>query len=127
MTITSSPTLSELKIDAARLDRSLAELAEIGKLPKGGISRVAFTPEDLRARQLVQTWMTEAGMTVRTDAAGNIIGRYEGLNPHAGAIATGSHIDTVPTGGIYDGCLGVLAGIEVVRVLHDRSIRLYHP
>jgi beta-ureidopropionase / N-carbamoyl-L-amino-acid hydrolase len=127
MTITSSPILSELKIDAARLDRSLFELAEIGKLPQGGISRLAFTPEDLRARQLVQTWMVEAGMTVRTDAAGNIIGRYEGLNPDAGALATGSHIDTVPTGGRYDGCLGVLAGIEVVRVLHDRSIRLYHP
>ncbi|WP_310416196.1 Zn-dependent hydrolase [Chamaesiphon sp. OTE_8_metabat_110] len=127
MTITSSPILSELKIDAARLDRSLAELAEIGKLPQGGISRVAFTPEDLRARKLVQTWMVAAGMTVRTNAAGNIIGRYEGLNPDAGAIATGSHIDTVPTGGRYDGCLGVLAGIEVVRVLHDRSIRLYHP
>ncbi|MCY7337766.1 MAG: Zn-dependent hydrolase [Chamaesiphon sp.] len=119
--------LSELKIDSARLDRSLFELAEIGKLPQGGISRVAFTPEDLLARQLVQTWMVEAGMTVRTDAAGNIIGRYEGTNPDAGAIATGSHIDTVPTGGIYDGCLGVLAGIEVVRVLQDRSIRLYHP
>ncbi|WP_295614246.1 Zn-dependent hydrolase [Chamaesiphon sp. GL140_3_metabinner_50] len=127
MTVISSPILSELKIDSARLDRSLVELAEIGKLPKGGISRVAFTPEDLSARQLVQTWMIAAGMTVRTDAAGNIIGRYEGLNPHAGAIATGSHIDTVPTGGIYDGCFGVLAGIEVVRVLHDRSIRLYHP
>jgi beta-ureidopropionase / N-carbamoyl-L-amino-acid hydrolase len=119
--------LSELEIDSARLDRSLFELAEIGKLPQGGISRVAFTPADLRARQLVQTWMIEAGMTVRTDAAGNIIGRYEGLNPDAGAIATGSHIDTVPTGGIYDGCLGVLAGIEVVRVLQARSIRLYHP
>jgi beta-ureidopropionase / N-carbamoyl-L-amino-acid hydrolase len=127
MTITSQPLLSELKIDAARLDRSLFELAEIGKLPQGGISRVAFTPEDLRARQLVQAWMIEAGMTVRTDAAGNIIGRYPGLNPQAGALATGSHIDTVPTGGRYDGCLGVLAGIEVVRVLHERSIRLHHP
>ncbi len=119
-------TTSELTINAARLDRSLHELAQIGKLPQGGVSRVAFTPEDLLARQLVQTWMIEAGMIVRTDAAGNIIGRYEGKNPNAGAIATGSHIDTVPIGGIYDGCLGVLAGIEVVRVLHDRSIRLHH-
>lgn len=127
MTITSSPLLSELKIDSARLDRSLSELAEIGKLPQGGISRVAFTPEDLLARQLVQTWMIEAGMTVRTDAAGNMIGRYQGTCPTAGALATGSHIDTVPTGGRYDGCLGVLAGIEVVRILRDRSIRLYHP
>jgi beta-ureidopropionase / N-carbamoyl-L-amino-acid hydrolase len=118
--------LSELTIDSARLDRRLFELAEIGKLPQGDISRVAFTPEDLRARQLVQAWMAEAGMTVRIDAAGNIIGRYDGTEPNLGAIATGSHIDTVPTGGRYDGCLGVLAGIEVVRGLHDRSIRLYH-
>jgi beta-ureidopropionase / N-carbamoyl-L-amino-acid hydrolase len=127
MTITSKSILSELKIDAARLDRSLHELAQIGKLPQGGVSRVAFTPEDLRARELVKTWMIEAGMSVRTDAAGNIIGRYAGENPDAGAISTGSHIDTVPIGGIYDGCLGVLAGIEVVRVLHARSIRLHHP
>jgi beta-ureidopropionase / N-carbamoyl-L-amino-acid hydrolase len=126
MTTTSAPSLSELKIDSARLDRSLFELAEIGKLPQGGISRVAFTPEDLRARQLVKTWMVEAGMTLRIDAAGNIIGRYDGTSPTAGAIATGSHIDTVPTGGRYDGCLGVLAGIEIVRVLQERAIRLHH-
>jgi N-carbamoyl-L-amino-acid hydrolase len=127
MAIRSESTMSKLAIDSARLERSLSELAEIGKLPAGGISRVAFTPEDLRARQLVQTWMVAAGMTVRIDAAGNMIGRYEGTSATAGALATGSHIDTVPTGGRYDGCLGVLAGIEVVRVLQERSIRLHHP
>ncbi len=116
-----------MTINGARLLRSIDQLAEIGKLPNGGVSRVAFTTEDLLARQLVQSWMTEAGMAVRIDAAGNIIGRYAGLDPHAPALATGSHIDTVPVAGRYDGCLGVLAGIEVVRVLNAQKHRLQHP
>ncbi|MBW4543225.1 MAG: Zn-dependent hydrolase [Symplocastrum torsivum CPER-KK1] len=116
-----------LSINGDRLNRSLAQLAEIGKLPHGGVSRVAFTTEDLLARQLVQSWMIEAGMTVRTDAAGNIIGKYAGRREGRAALATGSHIDTVPVAGRYDGCLGVLAGIEVVRVLHDNHLRLDHP
>lgn len=126
--MTALPTvLPNLTINADRLDRSLYQLAEIGKLPNGGTSRVAFTPEDIQARQLVQTWMKEAGMTVRMDAAGNIIGRYAGTQETAPALATGSHIDTVPAAGRYDGCLGVLAGIEVVRTLHENRFRLEHP
>lgn len=117
---------SELRVQGDRLNESLAQLAAIGKLPNGGVSRVAFSPEDLQARQQVQTWMRAAGMTVRIDAAGNIIGRYAGQIADAPALATGSHIDTVPVAGWYDGCLGVLAGIEVVRVLHERSLRLNH-
>ena len=116
-----------LSINGHRLNRSLAQLAEIGKLPNGGVSRVAFTTEDLLARQLVQSWMIEAGMTVRTDAGGNIIGKYAGRHEGAAALATGSHIDTVPVAGRYDGCLGVLAGIEVVRVLHENHLQLDHP
>jgi beta-ureidopropionase / N-carbamoyl-L-amino-acid hydrolase len=115
-----------LQINGDRLRRSLVQLAEIGKLSDGGVSRVAFTPEDVRARQQVQVWMLEAGMTVRIDAAGNIIGRYEGQEVGAPALATGSHIDTVAVGGAYDGCLGVLAGIEIVRVFYERDIRLSH-
>ena len=113
-------------INSDRLNRNIAQLAEIGKLPGGGVSRVAFTREDLLARQLVQSWMIEAGMTVRIDAAGNIIGTYKGKNPQQGTLATGSHIDTVPVGGHYDGVLGVLAGIEVVRTLKENNIRLNH-
>jgi len=116
-----------LSINGDRLNRSLAQLAEIGKLPNGGVSRVAFTTEDLLARQLVQSWMIEAGMTVRTDAGGNIIGKYAGRHEGAAVLATGSHIDTVPVAGRYDGCLGVLAGIEVARVLNDNHLRLDHP
>lgn len=123
MTIATMP----LVVNGDRLNRSIFELAEVGKLPNGGVSRVAFTTEDLLARQLVQTWMTEAGMSVRLDSAGNIIGRYAGKRDRAAALATGSHIDTVPIAGRYDGCLGVLAGIEIVRVLHENSMRLNHP
>jgi N-carbamoyl-L-amino-acid hydrolase len=119
--------LPKLAVNGDRLNRSIYQLAEIGKLPNGGISRVAFTTEDLLARQLVQSWMVEAGMTVFIDAAGNIIGRYAGTCEGAPALATGSHIDTVPVGGRYDGCLGVLAGIEIARVLNEHNLRLNHP
>lgn len=116
-----------LKVDGDRLNRSITQLAEIGKLPGEGVCRLAFSPEDVLARQQVQTWMVEAGMTVRLDAAGNIIGTYPGLQARAGALATGSHIDTVSVAGRYDGVLGVLAGIEAVRVLKENAIRLAHP
>ncbi len=122
MIVTSIPL-----VNSDFLNRSIAQLAEIGKLPNGGVSRVAFTGEDLLARQLVQSWMLGAGMTVRIDAAGNIIGTYAGRVEGAGALATGSHIDTVPVAGHYDGVLGVLAGIEMVRVLHENKIVLDHP
>ena len=120
------PVLSKLTVNRDRLHHSLLQLAEIGQLPDGGVSRVAFSTEDLLARQQVKAWMVQAGMTVRLDAAGNIIGRYAG-NEEAAALATGSHIDTVPIAGRYDGCLGVLAGIEMVRVLHENNLRLDHP
>lgn len=118
---------SVLSIDGSRLNASISRLAKVGKLPNGDICRLAFTPEDLQARYLVQQWMVDAGMTVRTDAAGNLIGRYAGTVDNAPALATGSHIDTVPSGGCFDGVLGVLAGIEVVRTLRENELRLKHP
>lgn len=119
--------LSVLSVNGSRLNGNIDRLARIGKLPNGDICRLAFTSEDLQARYLVQQWMVDAGMTVRTDAAGNLIGRYAGTVEHAPALATGSHIDTVPSGGCYDGVLGVLAGIEVVRTLRENNIQLKHP
>jgi N-carbamoyl-L-amino-acid hydrolase len=116
-----------LEVDGDRLNASIERLAEIGKLSQGGIRRLAFTAEDQKARALVQRWMQDAGMTVRIDTAGNLIGHYPGRHPDAAVLATGSHIDTVPLGGKYDGVLGVLAGIEVVRSLHENQIRLNHP
>ena len=118
--------LKSLKVNGDRLMAHIFELATIGGLANGGVCRLAFSAEDLLGRQQVSTWMQDAGMTVRVDAAGNIIGRYAGWSDRA-AIATGSHIDTVPVGGRYDGVLGVLAGIELVQTLQDQSLRLQHP
>lgn len=115
-----------LSINGDRLNQSLNDLATIGELGNGGVRRLAFTPEDLQGRELVRRWMTEAGMETRIDAAGNIIGRLPGRQSGP-ALATGSHIDTVPSGGRFDGTLGVLAGLEVVRTLKERQITLKHP
>lgn len=119
-------TTSFLSINGDRLNDGIDRLARIGKQPSGSICRLAFTPEDLQARYLVQQWMVEAGMSVKTDAAGNLIGTYAGKKDIP-ALATGSHIDTVPSGGRFDGVLGVLAGIEVVRTLRENDLRLNHP
>ena len=116
-----------LSINSDRLNRRVADLASIGKLENGGVCRIAFTDADLEARKQVQVWMEDAGMTTRIDAAGNVIGRYAGKYENARAFATGSHIDTVPVGGAFDGCLGVLAGIEVIRTLQENHLRLNHP
>lgn len=118
---------SVLSVNQERLYNNISRLAEIGNLPNGGVRRIAYSPEDLQARELVKFWMAEAGMRVRVDAAGNIIGTYPGQVEKAPALATGSHIDTVPNGGRFDGTLGVLAGIEVVRVLQENDIKLIHP
>lgn len=118
---------SALCINSKRLNDSIEKLAQIGQVADGGVTRIAFSQEDIAARNLVQNWMIEAGMNVRIDAAGNIIGRYEGKQAKFPALATGSHIDTVPNGGRYDGALGVLAGIEIVRTFNENNIRLQHP
>jgi beta-ureidopropionase / N-carbamoyl-L-amino-acid hydrolase len=115
-----------LRINGDRLMARIFELAKIGELPNGGVCRLAFTKEDILARDQISHWMQDAGMTVRVDAAGNLIGRYAGSGELA-ALATGSHIDTVPVGGKYDGCLGVIAGIELVQTLKDHDLRLQHP
>lgn len=114
-------------VNSDRLAQSIERLAQIGQIPQGGVRRIAYSPEDIQAHNLVEHWMIEAGMSVRIDTAGNIIGRYPGKFPQAPALATGSHIDTVPNGGRYDGAFGVLAGLEVVRVLNERQIQLDHP
>ncbi|MEL6554428.1 MAG: Zn-dependent hydrolase [Cyanobacteria bacterium J06621_11] len=120
-------SLADLRINGDRLMSTLAEVGSIGGLPNGGVRRLAFSPEDCQARDRLSDWMKAAGMSVRIDTAGNLIGRYPGRYAEAAAIATGSHLDTVPNAGIYDGTYGVLAGLEVVRTLYDNSIQLDHP
>jgi len=132
----SPPLLTKVSINGDRLLNTIAKLGKIGQLANGdakrGVQRLAFSPADVKARDLVQQWMGEVGMQVRVDAGGNIIGRYSSKNPDSKnsdlpAIATGSHIDTVPNGGLYDGAYGVLAAIEVVRSLQENSVQLNHP
>ena len=118
--------LKTLGINGKRLNQSIEDLAQIGQLDNGGIRRLAFSPEDVQGRELVRRWMVEAGLSTCIDTAGNLIGRRPGRT-NAPAIATGSHIDTVPCGGKFDGTLGVLAGIEVARVLHENNLELDHP
>lgn len=117
-------TTAQLLINGDCLNQSIASLANIGQLPNGGVKRIAYSQHDILARNLIQHWMDELGMQVKIDAAGNILGKYIGNDPNAPTIATGSHIDTVPCGGHYDGAYGVLAGLEVVRVLRENQIRL---
>lgn len=129
--MTTLPTLQAnsqhlLRVNGKRLNQSLDDLAQIGRLENGGICRLAFSAEDIQGRELVRRWMVEAGLEVRIDTAGNMIGRLPGKQ-NLPALATGSHIDTVPCGGKFDGNLGVLAGIEVARTLTEHGIRLDHP
>ncbi|MEL6259963.1 MAG: Zn-dependent hydrolase [Cyanobacteria bacterium J06626_6] len=123
----SEQPLTDLRINGERLMASLAEVGAIGRLDNGGVRRLAFSPEDAQARDRLRQWMEAAGMTVRIDTAGNLIAHYPGRFAHAAALATGSHLDTVPNAGIYDGTYGVLAGLEVVRTLHENDLQLDHP
>ena len=102
-------------------------MATIGTNSDGSVCRRGFSQKDVEARILLSGWMTEAGLSVRIDSAGNLIGRLEGAAQGLPALVTGSHIDTVPTGGRYDGVLGVLAGLEVARTLQSSGHALQHP
>ncbi|CAN5778301.1 Zn-dependent hydrolase [soil metagenome] len=119
--------VGELRVDGARLSRRLAELAEIGAIEgTHGCARLALTDEDRDGRDLVTTWMRDLGLSVSIDGIGNVIGVL-GADSVAGAVLTGSHIDTVATGGRFDGNLGVLAGLEVLETVIDRGIEPGRP
>jgi N-carbamoyl-L-amino-acid hydrolase len=115
-----------LAANPARLEQHIAELSKFGANPEGGVSRVAFSAADIAGREYITRLMQAAGLTVRLDTAGNIIGRRAGTDATLPAIMTGSHIDSVPGGGNYDGDVGVLGAIEVAQVLHERGVRLRH-
>ena len=111
-----------LRIDADRLWSSLMELAKIGGTEKGGVCRIALTDLDRQGRDLFVRWAKEAGATIKVDKLGNVFARREGRDPSKAPIMTGSHLDTQPTGGRFDGVYGVLAGLEVIRTLNDHKI-----
>ncbi|WP_349359280.1 Zn-dependent hydrolase [Stappia sp.] len=117
----------DLPINAARLWRSLMEMAAIGATPKGGNRRLALSDEDKAGRDLFVTWCRAAGCSVTVDAVGNIVARRAGTDPALPPVVIGSHLDTQPTGGRFDGVFGVLAGLEVIRTLNDAGIATRHP
>ncbi|MCS7137692.1 MAG: M20 family metallo-hydrolase [Candidatus Caldarchaeum sp.] len=119
--------LSAPRISIDRLWSDLTELGKIGENANGGRTRLALSAEDHKARSLLISKMREAGLEVRVDKAGNIIGRRKGIDDSSKIVAFGSHIDTVPNAGMFDGCLGVLAGLEVVRTLNESNIVTNHP
>ena len=116
-----------LRVNGERLWQSLMELAQIGATPKGGVCRLTLTDLDKQGRDLVLAWAREAGMSVTIDKIGNGFMRRAGRNNALPPIMTGSHIDTQPTGGKFDGNYGVLAGLEVVRTLNDHGIQTEAP
>ena len=115
------------RVSADRLQQHILALAEFGANPEGGVSRVAYSEADRAGRAHVTQLMKAAGLSVRVDAAGNIIGRREGSDPALPAIMLGSHTDSVPHGGNYDGDVGVLGAIEVAQALAEAGISLRHP
>ena len=119
--------LAALRIDGARLWQSLMDLAQIGATPKGGVCRIALTDLDRQGRDLFVQWARGAGCSIRVDAIGNIFARRAGQDDGLPPVMTGSHIDTQPTGGKFDGNYGVLAGLEVVRTLNAASVRTRAP
>ncbi|MGI9402639.1 MAG: hydantoinase/carbamoylase family amidase, partial [Rhizobiaceae bacterium] len=116
-----------LKINGDRLWDSIHEMAEIGPGIAGGNNRQTVTDEDGEGRKLFQKWCEDAGLTMGVDQMGTMFMRREGTDPDALPVYVGSHLDTQPTGGRYDGVLGVLGGLEIIRTLNDLDIKTKHP
>ncbi|MFY0622882.1 MAG: Zn-dependent hydrolase [Pelagimonas sp.] len=116
-----------LRIDRDRLWQSIMEMAQIDALPGGGCGRLALTDGDRQARELFRQWCQDAGCSVTFDRLGNMFARREGRDPDALPIAIGSHLDTQPHGGKFDGVFGVLAGLEIVRTLNDHDVQTDAP
>lgn len=115
------------RIDPKRLWDSLMSMAEIGATPKGGVKRLTLTEVDKAGRQRFSAWCEALGLTVRVDAIGNMFARREGRDPSRKPVLLGSHLDSQPSGGKFDGALGVIAGLEVMRTLHDLNISTEAP
>src|SRR5262245_48536522 len=114
---------SNLKINGERLWDTLMEMAKIGPGVKGGNRRLTLTDVDREGRDLFKSWCEKAGAKMAVDTMGNMFARREGTDPKLPPVMVGSHLDTQPTGGKYDGVLGVLSGLEILRTLNDLGIR----
>ncbi|WGF90197.1 Zn-dependent hydrolase [Marinivivus vitaminiproducens] len=119
--------MRNLRVDGERLWRSMMTMAEIGATAKGGVCRLTLSDEDKASRDLFIEWCRAIGCTIRVDAMGNIFARRAGRNDDLPPVVIGSHLDSQPTGGKYDGAYGVLAGLEVLRTLDERAIETDRP
>jgi beta-ureidopropionase / N-carbamoyl-L-amino-acid hydrolase len=122
-----TPATAALRIDGRRLWDSLMEMARIGATPKGGVCRLALTDLDRQGRDLFVQWARDAGCTIGIDRIGNVFARRAGRNDALAPVITGSHADSQPTGGKFDGIYGVLGGLEVIRTLNDHGIETERP
>src|SRR5499427_7078644 len=118
---------SRLRANGRRVNDHLRELSEFGKNPQGGVSRVAYSDADLKGREYAMGLMREAKLDVSVDAAGNIIGRRAGNDASLKPLIVGSHIDSVPEGGNYDGDVGSMGAVEVAQTLAENNVALRHP
>ncbi|MGA0036261.1 MAG: Zn-dependent hydrolase [Ilumatobacteraceae bacterium] len=128
--MSSTPTSTRhagIQIDGERLWTTMHTLAEIGATEAGGVARVALTDVDKAGRDQFIDWVTALGCSVQIDRIGNLFARYEGTDPARPPVVIGSHLDSQPTGGKYDGAYGVMVGLEVIRALHDNDVRLDAP
>src|SRR5688572_6739047 len=119
--------LKTLRADPKRMEERIVKLSEFGRNPEGGVSRVAFSDADIAGRKYIVSLMEKAGLKVRIDTAGNIIGRREGTDPQLPVILFGSHIDSVPKGGNYDGDVGVIGALECIELLNAKKHVTRHP
>ncbi|HJM42256.1 MAG TPA: Zn-dependent hydrolase [Nitrospinota bacterium] len=118
---------ASLRINAKRIRKDLEDLAKIGKTPDGGVHRPVFSPDERRARKWLIARLKAAGLKTRLDGAGNIFGRLEVPGKSGAAVLAGSHIDTVPNGGRFDGALGVLSVLEALRTIRESGAAIRHP
>ncbi len=115
-----------MQVNRQRLEKDFNNIAQFGSLEKGGVTRLAFTPEDMKAREYLKGVMEELGLTISIDAFGNMRGRRDGLE-NLSPVIIGSHLDTVPEGGHFDGVVGVIGALEVIRVLNENNIITKRP
>ncbi|HSO74570.1 MAG TPA: Zn-dependent hydrolase [Blastocatellia bacterium] len=117
----------QLRVNGARINAHLARLSEFGKNPQGGVTRLAYSEADLQGRKYAMGLMREAGLEAAVDLAGNIVGRRGGSEAGLRPLVIGSHIDSVPEGGNYDGDVGSMGAIEVAQTLAENNVKLRHP
>jgi N-carbamoyl-L-amino-acid hydrolase len=120
-------SIKSMRINAERLWSRLMQMASIGATPSGGCNRQALSDADMAGRDLLRQWAEAAGCRVRVDAIGNLFARRAGSDDSLAVVMTGSHLDTQPTGGKFDGVYGVLAGLEVIESLNDHAVKTRHP